>query len=97
VSEPLWTDERWRTWCSEQRETTSGCVQKASVPLHEARVQQAAAVRALVAKRQANPIKRPAACGWKRPAASVINPKRTPFTLKRRGSLIVGGVKKRLG
>ena len=55
-------------------------IRKASLPMRESRQQQVAAVRAAVSKRPARADDKP-------------RRKRTLFTLKREGSLIVGGSK----
>jgi hypothetical protein len=97
ATEHWWDAASWGTWCGDQRGTASGRVVKAALPLFESRLRDAEAVKAFTAKR-------PAASVMKRPAASHLNRqpsakplrKRTPFSLKRGGSLIVGGVKRRI-
>ena len=69
-----------RSHCRTSQQTSTTKHLKASTPLFEGRKKRAAQVQAWVAKR---------------PAGSLLakSRKRTPFTLKRTGALILGGVK----
>jgi hypothetical protein len=69
-----------RSHCRTSQQTGTTKPLKASTPLFEGRKKRAAQVQAWVAKR---------------PAGSLLakSRKRTPFTLKRTGALILGGVK----
>ena len=81
---PVWTPASWRAWCSE----LNGCARKrkATVPLHEQRQKDVAAVHAWVQKRPA---------AMKRPATDTLGRqlKRTPFNRKRMGNFRKGGTK----
>ena len=90
ATERLWDVDAWRDWCAEQRSDNTLIVAKPQLMLQEVRAQDVIAVQRFTAKRPAAALKKPAAF-FKRPAARTI--KRTPFTLKREGMLITGGVK----
>jgi hypothetical protein len=86
ASRPWWTEAEWREWCGALRGGGRG-IHKATTPLVAQRAVEVAAVQAWV-------LKRPAAA-TKRPAAAVQSHRhRTPFTLKREGSMVTGGVKR---
>ncbi len=82
-SRPLWSATEWRRWCGD----LSGCGRtlKAALPVYAARRRQADTVRAHVRKRPARP-------GHDAKHHRVR--KRTPFSLRRTGGLITGGVKR---
>ncbi len=80
VTRPLWTTRTWAAWCGEAKRH-DGLPLKATTPLAAARQREQLAVRQSV---------------MRRPAGSIVHRrprKRTPLTLKREGSLIVGGVR----
>jgi hypothetical protein len=95
ASTNLWQSAEWGEWCASQRHARVSGVAKAALPLHAARCRDSVAVRQLMAKR-------PAAAVAKRPAASELpvpkhrhkSTRRTPFSLKREGGLVTGGVKR---
>ena len=93
ATKPQWSADDWVDWCSEQR-CFGDRVQKASLPLHTARQQDIAVVKAFVAKRPAAAFKRPAGVASMQPARSRLSRKRTAFSLKRDGQLITAGVKR---
>ena len=75
VAVSMWRDVTWTAWCKTTVE--NDVVAKAKVPLHEARVEEAAKVSAWLKKR-------PAA---KPPRAAACRKKRTVFTMEREHSL----------
>ena len=82
----VWSDAAWGVWCCELSGGAS--VAKAQIPLQEQRMEQARAVRAWR-------LGRPAAASIRRPAAAQpIERKRTPFTVRRGGEFVTGGVKR---
>jgi hypothetical protein len=83
---PLWTEAEWLGWCAELRGGGRG-IRKATTPLVVKRVAEGVAVKAWVLKRPAAALKRPA-------AAPPSHRHRTPFSLKREGSMVTGGVKR---
>jgi hypothetical protein len=86
ASRPLWTEAEWLGWCGELRGGGRG-IRKATTPLVVQRVAEVVAVKAWVLKRPAAATKRPA-------AAPQSHRHRTPFVLKREGSMVTGGVKR---
>jgi hypothetical protein len=76
----------WLVWCGELRGGARG-IRKATTPLVVQRFAEVAAVKAWVLKRPAAATKRPA-------AAPSVHRHRTPFSLKREGSMVTGGVKR---
>ena len=78
----IWTEEQWRTWCSQQN--AEGTRKKAALPLCRARESEAALVGEWVRKR-------PAA---RRQEDSKRIKHTTPLTVRRRHSIKSAGVKK---
>ena len=78
----IWTEEQWRTWCSQQN--AEGARKKAALPLCRARESEAALVGEWVRKR-------PAA---RRQEDSKRIKHTTPLTVRRRHSIKSAGVKK---
>ncbi len=91
ASRPLWTEAEWLSWCGELLgaggRMGGRSISKAVTPLVVQRVAEKAAVKAWVLKRPAAAFKRPA-------AATHSRRHRTPFSLKREGSMVSSGVKR---
>ncbi len=87
---PLFSRASWSAWCGTQR-ASGHIVRKADLPHARQAVHDRAAVRASVLKRRVAPSRSGV---LRRPAGAAPKRKRDPFTLKRVGSLITGGVKR---
>ena len=83
LSKPLWTTNTWNAWCEKLGENNRG---KAELPL------------TIMRKESQIELAQTCSAFRKRPARSDnrdCKRKRTPFTLKRQGSLILGGVRRK--
>jgi len=83
LSKPLWTRREWNTWCDQLSENKKG---KAVLPLN------------IMRKESQIELAQTCDAFRKRPARSDnrnFKRKRTPFTLRRQGSLVLGGVKRK--